>query len=228
MLSAPGLACSPPIRLDGVHLSAYRALGYKRSKEACEQLRKVSGMRIIDLDPDDGPVLEQAAKLLVQEFREHWPDAWPTMDAALKKVRDSFGPNCISRAAIDDDGQVVGWIGGTRQYRGKVWELDPLVVRSDCQRKGIGRALVADLERQAREGGGITLWVGTDDMNNMTSLGGADLYPNVLEHLSTIENLKEHPYEFYQKLGFTIVGVMPDANGLERPDIFMAKSLVRP
>ena len=104
--------------------------------------------------------------------------------------------------------------------------LHPLVVRSDYQSKGIGRALVSDLEGQVRQGGGITLRVGTDDEDNMTSLGGMDLYPNVLEHLSNIKNLKANPYEFYQKMGFTIVGVMPDANGFGKPDIIMAKSLV--
>jgi hypothetical protein len=32
-----------------------------------------------------------------------------------------------------------------------------------------------------------------------------------------------HPYEFYRKVGFTIVGALPDANGFGQPDIFMAK-----
>jgi aminoglycoside 6'-N-acetyltransferase I len=36
-----------------------------------------------------------------------------------------------------------------------------------------------------------------------------------------------HPYEFYQKLGYVIVGVIPDANGPGKPDILMAKSLAR-
>jgi len=31
------------------------------------------------------------------------------------------------------------------------------------------------------------------------------------------------PFEFYQKCGFVIVGVVPDANGLGKPDILMAK-----
>jgi aminoglycoside 6'-N-acetyltransferase I len=37
------------------------------------------------------------------------------------------------------------------------------------------------------------------------------------------KRLVVHPYEFYKKVGFTIVGVLPDANGFGKPDIFMAK-----
>ncbi len=61
----------------------------------------------------------------------------------------------------------------------------------------------------------------------MTSLSGVDLYSNVLEHLANIKNLRGHPYAFYQKLGFVIVGVLPDANGVGKPDIFMAKQVGR-
>jgi len=104
-----------------------------------------------------------------------------------------------------------------------VWELHPLAVRPDCQRKGIGRALVNDLEERVRERGGLTIRVGTDDEDDMTTLGGVDLYPNVMERLAKIGNLKRHPYEFYQKVGFVIVGVIPDANGLGKPDILMTK-----
>ena len=38
-----------------------------------------------------------------------------------------------------------------------------------------------------------------------------------------VRNLRGHPYEFYQRCGFTIVGVVPDANGLGKPDILLAK-----
>ena len=43
------------------------------------------------------------------------------------------------------------------------------------------------------------------------------------EKIRDIRNLKGHPYAFYQKLGYTIVGVMPDANGRGKPDIYLAK-----
>ncbi|MGI0486414.1 hypothetical protein ACN4EK_13320 [Pantanalinema rosaneae CENA516] len=73
----------------------------------------------------------------------------------------------------------------------------------------------------------MTLWLGTDDEESKTTLSGINLYPNVWEHIATIKNRRQHPYEFYQNCGFVIVGVMPDANGLGKPDtaIYMAKRL---
>tara|TARA_B100000315_G_C14258158_1_gene442887 strand:- start:37 stop:429 length:393 start_codon:yes stop_codon:yes gene_type:complete len=129
--------------------------------------------------------------------------------------------------AVDESGTVLGWIGGIREYRGNVWELHPLAVRADCRRKGIGRTLVTDLEDRVRERGGYTIRVGTDDKDDMTTLGDMDLYPDVFEHFAKIRNLRGHPYEFYQKLGFVIVDVIPDANGLGKPDILMTKRVVR-
>jgi aminoglycoside 6'-N-acetyltransferase I len=74
-----------------------------------------------------------------------------------------------------------------------------------------------------RARGATTIWLGTDDEDNLTSLGGADLYPDVLEQASKIRNLRSHPFGFYQKLGYAIVGILPDANGPGKPDILMAK-----
>ena len=113
------------------------------------------------------------------------------------------------------------------QYDGNVWELHPLVVRVSQQGKRIGRALVADFEECVKERGGLTITLGTDDVSQQTSLSGINLFPNVWEYVAHIKNLKQHPYEFYQKLGYAIVGVMPDANGPGKPDILMAKSVVK-
>ncbi|MDP9374498.1 MAG: GNAT family N-acetyltransferase [Chloroflexota bacterium] len=184
-------------------------------------------MRIIDLRPEDEPAARQVAALLVEGFREQAPDAWPTLDDALREVRESFGTERLSRVAVDEDNVVLGWIGGIRQYDGNVWELHPLVVHPGHRRRGIGRALVADLEERVRERDGLTLWLGTDDETGQTSLACVDLYHDVCAHIAAIRNLRGHPYEFYRRLGFVIVGVMPDANGLGKPDIYMAKSLRR-
>lgn len=184
-------------------------------------------MQIIDLKPDDSTLIEQVAAIVVAGFREHAPDAWPDLQSAREEVHESFTPERISRVAVDEHGQALGWIGGISQYRGHVWELHPLVVRPDQQRRGIGRALVVDLEAQVRQRGGLTILLGSDDEENMTSLGGVDLYPDVLDHLSSIRNLRDHPYTFYQRVGFSIVGCIPDANGWGKPDLMLAKRVGR-
>ncbi len=182
-------------------------------------------LQIQDLLSDNQAVIEQVATLLMEGFREHWPDAWPTFEAAVEEVNELFMEGRISRIAVDTTGLVVGWIGGQHTYA-EVWELHPLVVRVDQQHSGIGRALVADLEAQVRQRGGLTLMLGTDDQDNMTTLGGVDLYPDVWRYVTQIQNLRGHPYEFYQKLGYTIIGVIPDANGIGKPDILMAKRII--
>jgi len=179
---------------------------------------------ILDLDATDEETIRQAANILVEGFRNDWPEAWPTEEEALEEVREALGEGRICRAALGEDSAVLGWIGGIPAYDGKVWELHPLVVRPDLRRRGIGSALVADLEASVAERGALTLWLGTDDEAGMTTLSGVDLYPDVLGHLANIANLRGHPYEFYLKLGFSVIGAMPDANGWGKPDIYMAKS----
>lgn len=180
-------------------------------------------MRVVDLKPHHSARLRKAAALLVAGFQENWPAAWPDMASALEEVRDALGKDHICRVALDDQGNVVGWIGGICEYDGHAWELHPLVVDPKYQGQGIGRALVADLEEQVRQRGGLTIYLGSDDENGMTSLAGTDLFPDPLAHLARIENRRGHPYGFYQKVGYTIVGVIPDANGFGKPDILMAK-----
>lgn len=182
-------------------------------------------IKIIDLCADNETAIQQTAALLIAGFQEHAPNAWGGFEQAVAEVRESFETGHISRVAVDDDGCVLGWIGAISGYDGHTWELHPLVVDPFYQGQGIGRALVADLEERVRAQGGVTLHLGTDDDDQSTSLSGVDLYPDVLAHLATIRNLKHHPYEFYLKLGFAIVGVIPDANGFGKPDILMAKRL---
>ena len=178
-------------------------------------------MQIVNAPPDSA-VRQQMADLLVIGFREHW-DAWSTTGEGLAELDEILAKGFV-RVALDDAGQqVLGWIGGLPGYDGHVWELHPLVVRPDRQRQGIGRALVADFEQQVRQRGALTITLGTDDEDDMTSLAGRDLYHNLWDSIAYIRNLKGHPYEFYQKLGYTITGVVPDANGRGKPDIIMGK-----
>jgi aminoglycoside 6'-N-acetyltransferase I len=164
----------------------------------------------------------QTAELLVAGFREMAPEAWPTVALAETEVGESLDPERLSLVALDGSDEVVGWIGGIPTYDGNVWELHPLAVRPDAQRSGIGRALVLRLEQEVRARGGLTMWLGTDDVAGLTSLAGVDLYPDPLEKLAAIRNQRDHPYAFYLRLGYSLAGIVPDANGFGKPDLLMA------
>lgn len=182
-------------------------------------------IKIITPQSENDRIMHQAAQLLVDAFHEHWPEAWPTFEEGLKEVHEMLGPDRICRFAVDEKDNVLGIIGGISQYDGHVWELHPLAVQPNMQNKGIGRALMEDFEEQVRQRGGLTVTLGSDDEDNMTSLSNVDLYQNTWEKIQNIRKLKNHPYTFYQKLGYVITGVVPDANGRGKPDILMSKSI---
>jgi aminoglycoside 6'-N-acetyltransferase I len=186
----------------------------------------IDRIQLRNLNSDNDAEIFQAASLLLTCFAENWPDAWPDLTAATQEVIEACQEGHICRAAFGPKNQLLGWIAGQSRYRGRVWELHPMAVQPEFQSKGIGRALVSDFEEQVRLRGGQTILLGTDDESGMTSLSGIELYPHVWEHIEQIQNLRRHPYEFYQKLGFHIVGVIPDANGRGKPDILMAKRVI--
>ena len=176
---------------------------------------------IIDLPVDRRDLLEQTAKLLYESFQGLTP-AWPDMESARREVSYAMEDGKICRVMVDE-GRVIGWVGAMPHYDGNVWELHPLVVAESYRNRGYGKALVDDIEALVTARGGLTLWLGSDDEINATSLSGVDLYDDIPGAIRNIKNLKGHPYEFYTNLGFRIVGVVPDANGRGKPDILLAK-----
>lgn len=181
-------------------------------------------MKLVDLATQAGQIREQAASLLVQDFDE--PRGWPNLPAAREEVarviEDGF-----ARAILEGD-TLLGWVGGLPEYQGRVWELHPMVVRREHRRQGVGRALVEAFESETRHRGALTVTLGTDDDSGMTSLAGLDLYSDVPRHIAELHDLgRGHPFLFYRKLGFVVTGIMPDANGPGKPDIYMSKPIRR-
>src|SRR5262245_38370258 len=122
-------------------------------------------MRIVDLANQPEKSLEDAARLLVEDFDE--PYGWPTVARARDEVKNVIR-NGFARATVESD-SLFGWVGGLPEYDGRVWELHPLVVRRQHRRRGIGRSLVEAFEIEARNRGAYTVTLGTDDTSGMTS-----------------------------------------------------------
>jgi aminoglycoside 6'-N-acetyltransferase I len=174
---------------------------------------------VIDaLRPDDTAAIDQAATLLLDAF-PHW---LPTMEMARDEVMEALRADRVCLVAQADD-QILGWIGGIPEYS-HAWELHPLVVSADARHMGVGASLVTALEERVRAADALTLYLGTDDAGPSpgTSTGGTDLFPDVLSHASNLRVI-DHPAGFYLRMGFEIVGLIPDANGPGKPDILMAK-----
>lgn len=180
-------------------------------------------MQIVPFELISAQQREEAAAVLVQAL-SHVPSAWRDLPAGRGEVATFLGnPERLGIAAIED-GRLVGWIGGIRHTK-YAWELHPLAVDPIHQRHGHGTALVAALEAKARREQVITIWLGADDDFGGTNIFGTDLYPDVLASMQRLAPADGHPFVFYRRLGYTVVGVLPDVNGAGKHDILMAKRL---
>jgi aminoglycoside 6'-N-acetyltransferase I len=180
-------------------------------------------MLIIDLNLEDRSIANQVAQLLIDGFVHMDPHPWPNMQTAMAEVEESIAADRVSLIAVEDHDSVLGWVGGIRQYDGNVWELHPLVVARQYRGQGIGTALVEVLESRVRDQGALTLYLGSDDINEQTTIGGINVYPDPARFLQNIKRVGDHPIDFYRRLGFQVIGMMPDANGPGKPDIYLGK-----
>ncbi|NLM10265.1 MAG: GNAT family N-acetyltransferase [Clostridiaceae bacterium] len=178
-------------------------------------------MEIINMAQLNETQIIQAAQILTDSI----PIGWPTLQDALDEINRLLIPENTMLAAVEKD-IVLGWGGILPGYNGNVFEIHPLAVRGDRRKQGIGRAIIAALEDEARKQGGMTIYLGADDErgNGETSFANVDLYDDLPEKIKSFSP-GTHQSGFYLKLGYKIIGVMPDANGIGKPDIYFGKSL---
>jgi len=178
-------------------------------------------MKFEYLNKNNTKHLQQAANLLADAF----PQAYS--DNSYEEVLKCLDEERITISAVKED-SLIGFVSAIPQYGITGWELHPLVVETKFRGLGIGERLVGKLENEIRTRGGITVYLGTDDEFFQTSLSGTDLYNDLYGKINNIKNYKNHPFGFYEKVGYKITGVIPDANGFGKPDIIMSKRIQNP
>jgi aminoglycoside 6'-N-acetyltransferase I len=176
---------------------------------------------------ESAETMEQAANILLETFLK--ADMWPTINE-----REAFDTvnECIANEniciGIKINSRLIGWTGLRPMYE-KTWELHPLAIIPEFQKQGYGKILMNEMEEIARKKGIIGIIAGSDDETNKTSLSEKEITgENIFEEIKNIKNYREHPYGFYQKCGFTIIGIIPNANGLKKPDIWLWKDIREP
>jgi aminoglycoside 6'-N-acetyltransferase I len=163
-------------------------------------------LRIVDFGDLDHGQLAEAARILREAVPS--PTAYKAPgDSEAEVAKFQGASDRFGFAALVGD-QVAGWIGGIRGYSHSL-ELHPLVVDPARQMRGVGRLLVAALETRARAEGFLAIHLGADDDFGGTNLAGRELFPNVLGHAEGIVAGARHPFGFYRKCGFEVVGLIP-------------------
>ena len=171
--------------------------------------------------------MEEAARVLLDTFLAENNRTWETIADARNELNECLNPNFVCVACVRE-GSVTGWIGARQMYGNTTWELHPLVVHPRFQGCGIGRKLLQYLEKTAAKRGVGGIVLGTDDEAESTSLSTYDFDSgSVTEAIEGITNLTRHPFEFYEKCGYRIVGIVPDASGPGKHDILMWKRVPR-
>jgi aminoglycoside 6'-N-acetyltransferase I len=182
-------------------------------------------IRIVPFDRLDNAQREQAAAILIRAL-DHVPGAWKTMKEAHEEIDLRRNSADWTGLAAMDGQTVAGWIGGIGGGHPHAWELHPIVVAPEFQRRGIGTRLVHGLEDAARAKGILTLYAGSDDDFGGTNIFAVDVRADIPKFIRDLAATGRHPLEFYRKLGFVVVGLIPDANGIGKHDIFLAKRVI--
>ncbi len=179
-------------------------------------------MQIINMNQVNKTQIIQAAQILTDSL----PIGWQTLQDAMDEIKERLIPENTLLVAVENE-IVIGW-GGilAPTYKGNVFELHPLAVRSDKRNQGIGRTIVTALEDEARKQGGLTIYLGADDEidDGETSFANVDLYDDLPAKINNF-TAGTHQSGFYLKLEYKIIGVMPNANGVGKPDIYFGKKL---
>ena len=87
--------------------------------------------------------IKQCSNLILNNF-----NTIIDIDTAVNIVQKSLNDTKINLIALDEKNEVIGWICGIENYNLHIWEIQPLVIRSDYQHKRLGSLLLSEFEKE--------------------------------------------------------------------------------
>ncbi len=181
-------------------------------------------MRVVDIRRDDAFLTDALTELSFAAAARHAPNWLPTLERARATVLDATDAGHIARVLQGEDGVPLGWVAAEHTYSA-VWEIHPLLVGVEHHGRGYGTRLVADIESRIEARGGAVAFVSTSDETESTSLSNVDLYRDPAGALAALDVQPGHALGFWRRVGYTVVGMIPDAEGPGMPSIHLCKRL---
>lgn len=178
---------------------------------------------IVPLAALDAPAVDQLAQVTLASALTHTAAWLADGDAAREELADALAPEKTALVLLAD-GAPIAWVAAAPDW-GRIWELHPLIVAVEHQRRGHGLRLVRAIEDIARAAGALTMLVGTSDTVQATSLSNVDLYDHPGTRIASMTVKAPHAVTFWQRAGYTVVGIVPDAEGPGQPSIQLARRL---
>jgi aminoglycoside 6'-N-acetyltransferase I len=177
-------------------------------------------------DPADEVRLAEAASVLFRAAARV-SSVFPAPEAALGELLElTRRAGSFTFVALNLNSEVCGLVAASPRAASAVLEVYPLAVDPPFQRRGVGRALLRALESAALRRGFTTLLLAVDDEIGQTSLAGRTLFPDPLAPMTRFIPPASHPSAFLKRLGFALTGVIPEAAGPGRPQLWFAKSIL--
>lgn len=181
------------------------------------------GLTFSSIDPENVAQIDALTQLTYEAFKVHAPSWLTNKNEAKRRVLQATETGRLNRVLVDAEAQPIGWIGVIPVNHGRIWEIHPLVVSLLMQKRGYGRMLVTEVQRLAKSHEVLGLLAGTSDETGATPLYQIDLYVDPLKAMAALTGTEDHPVGFWMRLGFKVVGIVPDADGRGRPGISLAK-----
>jgi aminoglycoside 6'-N-acetyltransferase I len=170
--------------------------------------------------PGDESFLDAAAELLTDVY----PGYAERPDDAYAEIERVMTEDAVFIVRVVE-GELIGLIGARLTHGDTGYELFPHAVHPDEQNQGLGTVLLYMLEQELARRGATVLFLAVEDEFGDTTLHDKDLFEDAFVQIREMKAVNWHPFVFYRRRGFQVYGVIPDAFGIGKPDILMAKKI---
>ena len=136
-----------------------------------------------------------------------------------------FAPEDLSLVARDSEGTPIGWLHA-EHFRGQAsGEIKLVAVHPARRRQEVARTLVMAAEERMCATGCVTMLATVGDTRGRTSLYGIDVTEDAPGLLAAFHCHADHPAGFFLRIGYRLVGLLPDAYGPGKHDLTLARRI---